>query len=150
MASPVQRRVSGRGMTTTEQATSVPRLALTLPPLARLIGVMLLFVATALVALWLATAQPWLGLVLKGGDDGLVVLAEVQRQDLEATIEGAVRITRVGVDLRAEDLIEEPDTLSSYAAVNAFRARQAELAEVLRQPRITVSVSLADGSVRDV
>lgn len=138
-------------MTTTEQATSVPRLALTLPPLARLIGVMLLFVATALVALWLATAQPWLGLVLKGGDDGLVVLAEVQRQDLEATIEGGVRLARIGdIALRAEDLIEEPDTLSSYAAVNAFRARQAELAEVLRQPRITVSVSLADGSVRDV
>lgn len=132
-------------MTTPRNAASLPRLAL--PPLARLIGAALLFAATALLALWLATSQPWMGLVLEGGDDGLVVLREVERNDLSETVAAGMRVAAVGgLPLRAQDLIEEPDTLASYAAVNAFRARQAELAAVLQQPRVTLAVSLKDGS----
>lgn len=134
-------------MTTTDQTASLPRVALILPPAARLISAALLFVITALAALWLATSQPWLGLLLKGGDDGLVVLREVQRDDLAATFQAGTRVTAIGdIALRAQDLIEEPDTLPSYAAVNAFRARQTELAQLLRQPRVAISVSFEDGT----
>lgn len=136
-------------MTTTEKAASLPRVALTLPPAVRLIGATLLFLATGLAALWLATAQPWLGLVLSVGDDGLVVLERVQRADLDATVQAGVRVSSIGgVALQPQDLIEEPDTLPSYAAVNTFRDRQTELVQVLRQSRVAVPVSLQDGTGR--
>lgn len=138
-------------MTTTASPAPPLTATLALPPAARLIGAALLFMATALAALWLATAQPWLGLVLQAGDDGLVVLAEVQRADLVETVPAGVRVTGIGdIALSAEDLIEEPDTLPSYAALNAFRARQADLAQTIRQPAIALSLAHEDGTRRDV
>lgn len=134
-------------MTTTEQAAPLPRLSLALPPAARLIAAAAMFAAAALAAIWLATAQPWLGLVLRVGDDGLVVLTSVQRETLEGTLSAGMRIERIGeMALRAEDLIEEPDTLPSYEALNAFRARQGELAETLRQADVNVAITREDGS----
>ena len=115
---------------------------LRLPPMARLLAAIGIFAISALAALWLATAQPWLGLVMRAGDDGLVRLVEVQRTDLSAELRSGVRITHIGTtELRAGDVIEEPDTLSSYELLNAFRARQAEISATLALPQVVISWS---------
>jgi signal transduction histidine kinase len=122
-----------------------------LPPMARLLAAIMIFAASAVAALWLATSQPWLGLVMQAGDDGLVVVVDVQRQDLPAGLKPGSRITRIGaVDIRAVDVIEEPDTLNSYALLNDFRKRQAELAANLEQPQVTVGWSDEGLAIKEV
>src|SRR5690606_8994482 len=124
---------------------------LQLPPMARLLAVLAIFVVSALAALWLATAQPWLGLVLQAGDDGLVVLVDVQREDLPNGLRPGSRIARIGaVNLHAMDVMEEPDTLNSYARLNEFRARQAELSVTLNQPQVLVGFAGDNQSIQTV
>ena len=124
---------------------------LSLPPMSGLVVAFSIFTAAALTAMWLATAQPWLGLVMRAGDDGLVILWQVQRDDIPIRLEPGARISRIGaIDLKAQDLIEEPDTLGSYEAVNAFRVRQAALFNQLEQRTVSVSVSYGDDTRRDV
>lgn len=57
--------------------------------------------------------------------------------------------TRVGdIDLIDTDLMEEPDQLGSFAAIRAFYARQDLLREQLEGDSVTVTLALADGSVK--
>ena len=101
-----------------------------------------IFAISALAALWLATAQPGLGLVMLAGDYGLVGLVEVQRTDLPAELRSGGRITHIGTtELRAGDVIEEPDTLSGHELLNAFCARQTEIAATLALPRVVIGWS---------
>ncbi|NMA96631.1 MAG: hypothetical protein GX970_00735, partial [Phyllobacteriaceae bacterium] len=119
--------------------------------MARLLAALAIFVVSALAALWLATAQPWLGLVLQAGDDGLVVLVDVQREDLPNGLRPGSRIARIGaVNLHAMDVMEEPDTLNSYALLNEFRARQAELSATLNQPQVLVGFAGDNQSIQTV
>src|SRR5690606_40650283 len=83
---------------------------LQLPPMARLLAALTIFVVSALAALWLATAQPWLGLVLQAGDDGLVVLVDVQREDLPNGLRPGSRIARIcAVSRHAMGVLAAPD-----------------------------------------
>ena len=133
-------------MRTSEHTAPVSGVALFLPPVAGLLGAVAVFAITAVSALWLATAQPWLGLVMHAGDDGQVVLAQMQREDLSPMLVPGARITRIGdIALRAQDIIEEPDTLPSYDALNAFLARQAALTETLAQPEVSITWSVDGG-----
>lgn len=125
--------------------------ALSLPPMGRLAIVTMLYAVTALAALWLATSQPWMGLVMSPGDDGLIVLRQVQRDDLPSPLQPGLRVTQIGaVKLMAQDFIEEPDTLDSYEALNAFRARQTILHELVDLPRLNIAVSNPDGTAETV
>lgn len=126
-------------------------LKLNLPPMAGLIAAISVFVVAALSALWIATAQPWLGLIMHSGDDGLVVLADIQRPELSDTLVPGARITGIGtIALRGQDLIEEPDTLPSYDALNQFRERQDGLADLLAQPSVAIGWSTGDGLDRQL
>lgn len=138
-------------MTKSDKRLPASGIKLSLPPMAGLLGVIAFFAAAALTALWLATAQPWLGLVLQPGDDGLVVLADIQRPDLSDDLQPGARITRIsGMDLRAQDLIEEPDTLPNYNALNAFRQRQSDFAASLAQAEVIIDWSSGDNALRQV
>lgn len=120
--------------------------ALPLPPMGRLAIVIMLYAVVALTALWLATGQPWIGLVMSPGDDGLIVLRDVQRNDLPSPLQPGSRVTQLGaVKLMAQDFTEEPDTLDGYDALNAFRARQTLLLELVNMPRLTLAVARPDG-----
>jgi len=119
---------------------------LAVPPMAGLIATVVVFALAALAVIWIATAQPWLGLAMRAGEDGLVVLSDVQRDDLPIRLQPGARVSRIGeFDLRALDLVEEPDTLPSYGAVNAFRARQDALFAQLEQSSVEVSIAYGDG-----
>ncbi|MVS98466.1 hypothetical protein [Devosia marina] len=69
-----------------------------------------------------------MGLALSAGDDGLVVVRNVQRDDLPTVLQSGVRLHTLAaaglgdpLDLGALDVIEEPDTLDTYTELNAFR-----------------------------
>jgi len=130
---------------------------LRLSPQARLIVVAALFLVVASSAIWLAVSQSWMGLALTPGDDGLVVVRDVQRDDLPTVLQPGVRLDtlaapglREPLDLSALDVIEEPDTLDTYSELNAFRARQSALNRVLSTGQVVLGVTLADGSRADV
>jgi len=135
------------GMATSEgSATAGTRLSL--PPTAGLAGAIVVFAAAALAAWWLATAQPWLGLIMNPGDDGLVVVSRIQRDDLSAGLQPGARIIRIGsMPLRAVDVIEEPDTLTEYGAINSFRGRQATLSEIIQQPEVDIVWTRSDDTL---
>lgn len=135
-------------MSASEGSAASDGAKLPLPPTAGLAGTILVFAVAALGALWLATAQPWLGLVMNPGDDGLLVLSQVQRDDLSGSLEPGARIIRIGsMPLRAVDVIEEPDTLARYDAVNAFRERQAVLSAIMRQPKVEIAWTRSDDTL---
>src|SRR5690606_35247094 len=74
-----------------------------------------------------------------------IVLSLVQRSDLSDSLPPNARIIRIDLmALRAVDLIEEPDTLAEYAAVNAFRERQAELSAILQHREVDIAWTRAD------
>ena len=130
---------------------------LRLSPQTRLIVVAAVFLIVASGAIWLAASQAWMGLALAPGDDGLVVVRDVQREDLPAVLQPGVRLDSLAapgqgdpLDLRALDVIEEPDTLDTYAELNAFRARQSALDRVLSAGQVVLGVTLADGSSAEV
>ncbi len=99
--------------------------------------------------IWLATAQPWLGLDLHAQDQRIVILktapngptanlALVGARLLQISAEGHAPIA-----LTAEDLIEEPDTLGEQAALLRFYARQDQIARLLRAPTVVIEVETA-------
>lgn len=92
----------------------------------------------AAVMLGLAMGQRWLGLGLIPGADG--EFAWIQTVDPDAPgaaiAPSSVLIAITGADgarvaIAAGDLVEEPDTLPTYAAMRAFFARQDAIAAVL-------------------
>jgi len=106
-------------------------------------GHTLLVVALINLAAWAivlhhATSQPWLGLSLV--THGEEVRVESARGPATGIPAGAILLTLTGVDgggpisPRADDLLEEPDVFASYGEMDAFFARQAELAALLAGP----------------
>ncbi|MBU1305058.1 MAG: histidine kinase [Alphaproteobacteria bacterium] len=121
--------------------------------LAMLLG---LAVLSAGSALFVSVSRPWLGLVLTPGDDGSVVIIGVQRGDYSPSLQAGGRLDAVGsestgsITVNAIDIVEEPDTLSSYQAVNTFRDRQAQLSALQRQNKVWLDVVSATGEMRRI
>jgi signal transduction histidine kinase len=89
-----------------------------------------LFLAVALVGLLMTATTVW------------VAMSQPQIE----LPRGAVP-TKVGdIEIIPSDLIEEPDQLGSYAAIQEFRARQTLIRDVLDQPEVNVSFVLPDGT----
>jgi hypothetical protein len=53
---------------------------------------------------------------------------------------------RDAVDLRAQDLIEEPDFIDTYPDMDAFFARQTRLATLMSEPQLVLHWQAADGA----
>jgi two-component system, NarL family, sensor histidine kinase DevS len=118
-------------------------------PLALLSLALLAGLAVAALVLGLALAQPWLGMRFGPGPDGAGVVVQAVDPQGPAAAAGVVPGTFVlavaGMGPEPGDLIEEPDMLTTYAAYDAFMARQDHLAQALRVP-LPLVVDLADGS----
>lgn len=104
-------------------------------------------------AVSLATRQPWLGLALSADpESGAVTIAAAGREGANLPTEGRL-LAVAGADgrsvtLDAGDLVEEPDTIATYALMRAFFARQDLLADLLAQGPVTLDIAGADGTVR--
>ncbi|MDQ7011231.1 MAG: hypothetical protein Q9M29_05365, partial [Mariprofundaceae bacterium] len=110
------------------------------------------FVAFMVIAAsaWVAIHQPWLGVSLAVHDGKGLRVAAVSDHGPGADILSSEDIILAiaaprgaPVQLRAEDIIEDPDTLPTFRARDSFRERQGLIHDILRQP--VVVLTLADG-----
>ena len=118
-----------------------------LPPSTLLFTAVLFSFVLVAVILWLAVHQRWLGMEL---------VAEPEHQQIQIsavnTIGPASTVpapsllaalstsTSMPLAVQASDLLEEPDTLASYADINQFFAQQSRLNQALMQPLIRLTV----------
>lgn len=121
-----------------------------LPPAAILALALLGALAAGGAATWTALQQPWLGLILRAAsapaDPPRIAAAQgpAAGVPLGASLVALRAADGASLALRSDDLVPEPDAVhASYPRWNAFFARQARLAALLRQPRL--QALLADG-----
>lgn len=104
--------------------------------------------AAIALAVALALHMPWLGLGLAAGPDGSVTVERSQ----PAAIPAGAHLLGIAVPgqpmlaLTAEDLMEEPDMLESFARMDSFFARQSQFAAVLRGPQVMLWWQAGDGT----
>ena len=106
------------------------------------------------LAVGLATRQPWLGLQLGVVDGQVQVLAVGHASPAEAAglrpgahlLAVSSRRDAAGVVLEPSDLLENPDMLPSYAAWGRFYERQTRLARLWADPQVTLYVRPAAGA----
>lgn len=104
----------------------------------------------AAVAVAGAVASPWMGLGLRAGPDGSVEI--VSATGPAAGLPTGARLLAIGpsIDgpmqaLHAQDLMEEPDLLPDYAALDAFFTRQSAFAALLAGQQVVLRGQRADG-----
>ena len=107
----------------------------------------------ALLAVFTAIRQPWLGvdLAVSGPDQSLQIASVAADGPAARVVPGqwviAVSSAQQRLELAAVDRAEEPDMLPSYDAIRAFYARQRVLAGILRNGPVTLWV--ADSTADD-
>jgi len=125
----------------------------TVTPGLLLIAVVLFGVVLTWVSFALATAMPRIGLTLVASPDNTVVT--IAGVDRDASIEDpgivpGARLRAIGpvtapgtapsapIELIGDDVRPEPDSLDTYAALDAFYLRQSILAPILAQPGVVL------------
>lgn len=121
------------------------------PRITLLIAVALVLVA-CVTALAFALAQPSMTVRLapeQVADKDAPAALRVARSGPDGPPEGAIAVRLQGardvLELRATDLIEEPDFFDTYAEMDGFFARQTRLAAMLAEPRVVLHWRPADG-----
>lgn len=97
------------------------------------------------VCTFVALRPPWLGLALEPDLDAGVVRVVGARGPSADVPEGLLLVAVEGRPIHASDLVEEPDYLDTYPAMAALFARQADLAEALREPSVLLSLRDVEG-----
>lgn len=116
-----------------------------LTPASMVTGLVLAVLLAAVILLNLATQRPWLGVAL-GVDEAGIIRVLPESSAFPQPSEGLWRVVNLRGDdrrtitIEAGDLVEEPDTLPAYAAMNHFFERQSSLDELLRGRSVTVRV----------
>lgn len=111
------------------------------PPSLGLFAALIYVLAALAVAIGLSLQTPWIGLQLQPLDDQVQVVESSPGPS--AAVPAGATLVSVGsvaggtvLDLQPSDLIEEPDVLPSYAQIDAFLARQQQIAQLLLQPQV--------------
>lgn len=88
----------------------------------------------------LSLQPPWLGLRLSPTNADNAVRVDASLGPSAAIPAGArlhsVHSGEATITLQAEDLIEEPDVMGTYAQIDGFFARQQQIASILAQPQV--------------
>lgn len=99
--------------------------------------------ATTVVAVTLALDAPWLGLRLEAVDGGLRVASA---RGPSAEVPKGAQLLSIGIPgqepirLRSDDIMEEPDIVDDYLQMDAFFARQGQIAAVLAEPQVVLEI----------
>jgi two-component system, NarL family, sensor histidine kinase DevS len=107
-------------------------------------SIVVLSLACSVLVIWLASAQPWLGVSLRAVE-GRVEATGVENPALAPVL--GLEVLAIGargqaeIALAPEDLIEEPDGLATAAAMRAFYAKQDRLHQLLSQDFVTITYS---------
>lgn len=112
----------------------------------------LISLAGALGVVLLVLAQPWFGIGLRVDPAQNVVRVESTAHNRLPVGSRLAGLDGGGdrIDIRPSDLIEEPDGLSSYAAVNDFHARQTRIAAMIRKPAPGLSIQTPQGAFQRI
>lgn len=110
-------------------------------------------VVTAAIVVFVSF-QPWLGLVLSPGENGVSIVRVISGGPASEAEAGDTLIAvampggKSGIALLPLDLIEEPGYLGTYAEQGTFLQRQQNIAEVLTSPRIILKLFRDERSVQ--
>lgn len=109
-------------------------------------------VMLSIAVIYAATSQPWLGLRLERHPSAEAIrIAHVAGGGPAAAIRPAEILHSVGgIALEPNDLVEEPDTLSSYAAYARVLARQGQLHERLLEPAVRLGLQPGGSAIETV
>lgn len=118
----------------------VSSLRLRQPPALGLFAALAYCLMAIALAIGMALRMPWLGLQLAAGPDGSVVVvhSQIPAVPTGARLQSVATPGQAPVALVAQDLVEEPDILDSFAHMDAFFARQSQLAAVLQGPQVVL------------
>lgn len=124
-------------------------------PVRIFVAVGLVGLALAIAALILATRQPWVGLDLRLSGDGQSVLVERSEGPAVLIAEWYALDALSGdggdaTPVHPTTIIEEPDQLSDFGALDTFRAEQDQIATALRSGRVTLTLIAPGDLVREV
>lgn len=129
------------------------------PPSRWLFAAFAYALAMAALTVGASLRMPWLGLSLVPAAENVRVAASqgpsaaippgatllALRADMNT---GSASLASAEVALQAEDLIEEPDVMGSYAQIDGFFARQQQISGLLAQPQVDLRWK-ADGIVNN-
>lgn len=112
----------------------------------------LICVGACLLVFWLVLNQPWLGMTLAPqAEPSAVRIVAVDPDGPARLVPVPSRLVAIGsdngsrIELVTGDLVEEPDTLQTYAIAAQFMQRQTSLANMLRDKRVTLHVESERG-----
>ena len=105
-----------------------------------------------LAVIYIATAQPWLGLRLaRDPAAGAVMISHVAAGGPAAAIQpGRLLISVGGIALEPDDLVDEPDTLDAYSTYARVLARQGELRRVLLARQVALRLGPGGAAVETI
>ncbi|MCR8825427.1 sensor histidine kinase [Pseudosulfitobacter koreensis] len=118
-------------------------------------GVVLAALALAVSLTWIATKQPWLGLVLEAdSSDGVTIVEVAQGTPISQDVTGAQLWALApaqpsgadaprGLDIEAVDIIEEPDAIASAELLQRFYDRQDQITTALRSGPVALTIERA-------
>mgnify|MGYP002777983443 CR=1 FL=1 len=133
-----------------------PLRALRLAPGARLAAAVAVCLVSAVLCVWLAASPPWLGITFDAGPGGAVPrVAAVAGPAAQAGVRRgetlvALQTAAARTPLDSLDLLEEPDFLDTWPAMDAFFARQTRLTAQLGAPAVGLALRDAGGAERVV
>jgi len=122
-----------------------------LTPATVIIGLVLAGLLAGAILVEVATNRPWLGLAFSAPESGVVGMAPVHGAD-QAMNPGRVVAIRKNdgrmFAIEAGDLIEEPDTLATYADMRRFFARQSALNGLMSGRSVSIETAHNAGASR--
>lgn len=111
-------------------------------PARGLIAALLYVLILGSLTVWQSLQAPWLGLAIQSNSDQLI--ATGTRGPSASIPEGAIlkaispTANSPWLELQALDIMEEPDLLPGYPELDAFFARQGEIAQILDSPTVFI------------
>lgn len=125
-----------------------------LTPATVMIGLVLAALLASAALIQVATSRPWLGLAFAADESGGVRVAPVPGADRSRVVAARVVAIRGSdgrtVAIEAGDLIEEPDTLATYADMRRFFARQSALDGLMGGQTVSIDIIDDAGAPRQV
>ena len=116
-----------------------------LSPATVMIGLVLAGLLAGAVLIQMAISRPWLALAFTADDSGIIHVTPASGVDGSAIVSGPIAAIRGSdgrrVAIEAGDLIEEPDTLATYAEMRRFFARQSMLEGVVSGRSVSIETA---------
>src|SRR5690554_854076 len=119
-------------------------------PSSILLATTLFALLLATLVVWTSTERNWYGMTLVTSDEGQVQLIKLNNPAVKNTLKLPVSVLAIGknnnrLDIKSNDIIEEPDVFDSYTELDEFRLRQEVLYQQMQNGTLTLTLLDAAG-----